>query len=429
MSRPLRWLAGVLAGLGALLALLLWLQLRDEAPSNGQNGSPTPGPIAAMPASTAEQLARGAYLARAGNCAACHTARGGAPYAGGRAIDTPFGAVFAGNLTPDAATGLGAWNADDFWRALHHGRSRDGRLLTPAFPYPNFTLVTRDDADALWAWLRTLPPVAQPNRPHALRWPFNTQMAQALWRTLYFRPGSFEPDPALSATVNRGAYLVNGLGHCGACHASRNPLGGSGALDDAGGSALPNQPWIAPSLTDAAAGGVPGRSADELVRLLKTGVSARATVMGPMAEVVAGSTQHLSEPDLHAMVAYLLQLPHAPAPTPPARTQRPPEAMARGEQLYADHCADCHGAQGQGAPGIYPPLAGNPTVTMADARNLVRAITRGGFPPATAGNPRPYGMPGFDLPHADLAALATWLRAAWGHDATPVMPVDVLLVR
>lgn len=421
MRLRIRWRATALAGIVALLAALVWLQLRNEPPAGG--------PSAPSQAPTAEQRARGAYLARAGNCAACHTARGGAPYAGGRAIETPFGAVVAGNLTPDAATGLGAWTADDFWRALHHGRSRDGRLLVPAFPYPNFTLVTRDDADALWAWLRTLPPVVQPNRPHALRWPYNTQAALALWRTVNFRPGVFEPDPAQTAQVNRGAYLVNGLGHCSACHASRNPLGASAALDDAGGAALPDQQWVAPALTDAAEGGVPGRAPDELVRLLKTGVSARATVMGPMAEVVAASTQHLSEADLHAMVAYLQQLPAAPAPAPRPRRTRPADAMGRGEQLYTDHCADCHGAQGQGAPGIYPPLAGNPTVTMADTRNLVRAITRGGFPPATAGNPRPYGMPGFDLPHADLAALITWLRAAWGHDAAPVRPVDVLLTR
>ena len=427
MSRRLR---RTLWALRALAAALLLVALLFAALVAWQLHAPTLGG-GTLPADTppsAERLQQGAYLARAGHCAGCHTPRGGAPYAGGRAINTPFGVARSANLTPDPVHGLGGWQQADFRRALQQGRSRDGRLLLPACPYPSFTLVSDDDASALWAWLRSQPPAAQPNQPHALRWPFNTQLALALWRSLYFRPGRFEPDTTLSSEVNRGAYLVNGLGHCGACHAERNLLGASAALGGAGGGILPDQHWVAPSLTNAAEGGVPGRDPVELVQLLKTGVSNRATVMGPMAAVVAGSTQHLTEADLQAMVAYLQALPAVPPPAA-VRWQRAPAALARGEQLYQDHCADCHGAEGQGAPGIYPPLAGNATVTMADSRNLVRAITRGGFPPATAGNPRPYGMPGFDLPDADLAALATWLRATWGHDASPVQAVQVLLAR
>jgi len=372
-------------------------------------------------------------LARAGHCAGCHTERGGAAYAGGRAIPTPFGELRSPNLTPDAATGLGNWRETDFRRALQQGQSRDGRLLLPACPYPSFTRVSDDDVQALWAWLRSQPPVAQAPQPHALAWPYNTQLAIALWRSLYFRPGRFEPDATRSEQANRGAYLVNGLGHCDACHGRRGLLGNSAALGaegSTGGAVMPDQRWYAPSLTDAAEGGVPGRDADELVQLLKTGVSPRATVMGPMAEVVAGSTQHLAESDLRAMVAYLQQLPATPPVAVRARAQRrDAEPLQRGRQLYQDLCTDCHGDQGQGAPGIYPPLAGNPTVTMADSRNLLQSIRRGGFPPATAGNPRPYGMPSFDLPDADLAALASWLRAAWGHDAAPVQAVQVLLAR
>lgn len=417
-----RWLAATLALLALLLAAAVAWQLRPPSANDGPPQTTAP-PDAAL-------LQQGAYLARAGNCAGCHTARGGAPYAGGRAIPTPFGVARSANLTPDPASGLGSWQLADFRRALQQGRSRDGHLLLPACPYPSFTLVSDDDARALWAFLRSQAPAAVPNQRHALRWPFDTQLALAAWRSLYFRPGRFEPDPMRSTELNRGAYLVNGLGHCGACHAERNLLGASAALGGAGGGVLPDQHWVAPALTDAAEGGVPGRDPDELLQLLKTGVSSRATVMGPMAAVVAGSTQHLTEADLRAMVAYLQALPAAPAPPPDGkRWQRTPAALARGEQLYQDHCADCHGEQGQGAPGIYPPLAGNPTVTMTDTRNLVRAITRGGFAPATAGNPRPYGMPGFDLPDADLAALATWLRAAWGHNASPVQPVQVLLAR
>ena len=342
----------------------------------------------------------------------------------------------AGNLTPDTTTGLGQWTAAQFRRALQHGRSADGHLLVPAFPYTHFTRISRADADALWAHLRSLPPVVQANAQHQLRWPYGSQAALALWRALYFRPGAGDNrNDGLAADASpqlqRGAYLVNGLGHCSACHASRSVLGGSGRLADGGGSTLPGQRWQAPSLTDSAALNLGGRSADELVQLLQTGLSPRAAVMGPMAEVVADSTQHLSPDDLRAMVAYLHQLarqqPHtAPAPSLPPR---PGDVLQRGAQLYADHCQACHGAQGQGAPGAYPALAGNPIVTLAEPGNLVQAITGGGFAPATAGNPRPYGMPGFDLAHDDLAALTTWLRASWGHDAPPVSAVQILLAR
>jgi mono/diheme cytochrome c family protein len=183
----MRPLAVALLALAALAmagaAIIIWLNVRGEAPIHEAE--------AVRPASP-ELVARGAYLALAGNCAACHTARGGAPYAGGRGIDTPFGIVYGGNLTPDETTGLGRWNADHFWRAMHHGRSRDGRLLYPAFPYPEFTRVTRADSDALFAYLRSLPAANAPNRAHELRFPYRTQAALALWRALFFRPAAFE---------------------------------------------------------------------------------------------------------------------------------------------------------------------------------------------------------------------------------------------
>ena len=433
-SVALRWALGLALLLALALAGLLAWQRRPPPWADAlAPGAAAPSAAAAEPVASADLLQRGALLARAGHCAGCHTERGGAAMAGGRAIATPFGEVRAANLTPDAATGLGQWRETDFRRALQHGQSRDGRLLLPACPYPHFTRVSDDDVRALWAWLRSQPPVAQARQPHALAWPYNTPLAIALWRSLYFRPGRFEPDPSRSEQVNRGAYLVEGLDHCGACHGQRGPLGGTSALGSAGGAVMPDQRWYAPSLTDAAEGGVPGRDVDELLQLLKTGVSARATVMGPMAAVVAGSTQYLTEADLRAMVAYLQQLPATPPAAPAAprsgRWPRDAQAQLRGQQLYQDLCADCHGDQGQGAAGIYPPLADNPTVTMTDSRNLLQAIRRGGFAPATAGNPRPYGMPSFDLADADLAALASWLRAAWGHDAAPVQAVQVLLAR
>lgn len=432
--KPSRLTRTALAALVALLAvmataalLVLWLD------SRGETALRPDAPGTASPADAAA-VTRGAYLARAGNCAACHTARGGAPYAGGRAIATPFGTVYSGNLTPDAATGLGRWTADEFWRAMHHGRSRDGRSLLPAFPYPQYTLVSRADADDLLAWLRSLPPVVQANQPHALRWPYGSAAALAVWRALYFRPGLYEPDRGQSAEWNRGAYLVNGLGHCSACHGHRNPLGASTALADGpGGATLPGQRWLAPSLTDPAEAGTRPEDSAALVQLLRTGMTDRAVVMGPMAEVVAQSTQHLREADLQAMARYLVQIsspaPAVVAPATAATTTAATALLDRGTQLYTRHCADCHGAQGQGAPGIYPPLAGNRTVTMVNPGNLLQAITGGGFPPATAGNSRPYGMPAYDLPPDDLAALATWLRSSWGHQAPAVSAVQALLAR
>ena len=430
MSRAIKGLAACLLVLAVLAAVVVWRNVQgEEALLPDPPAAVVDKPDAAARAA-ASAVAQGAYLARAGNCAACHTAPGGLAYAGGRAIATPFGSVYAGNLTPDANTGLGRWSAAEFRRALRHGRSRDGRLLYPAFPYPHFSQVTTEDANALWSFLRSLQPVAQTNRPHSLRWPYNSQAALAVWRALYFNPTPFVPDAQHGADWNRGAYLVNGLGHCAACHASRNLLGGAGGLADAdAGSTLAAQQWYAPSLADPAEAGVSGWSADEVVQLLKTGINGRASVMGPMAEVVAGSTQHLSEPDVRAMARYLASLPAPASAAPPWSGPRPAETLAQGQQLYTRHCADCHGAQGQGAPGIYPALAGNRAVTMANPRNLVLAITRGGFAPATDANPRPYGMPAFDLSHAELAALVTWLRTAWGHQAAPVSEVDVLLAR
>ena len=382
----------------------------------------------AGPAASAEQVARGAYLARAGNCAGCHTARGGALYAGGRGIETPFGTVYASNLTPDA-TGLGDWNSAAFWRALQHGRSRDGRLLYPAFPYANTTLVTRADADALFAYLRSLPAVTQANRRHDLRWPFNTQAALAVWRALYFRPGVYEPDTRRTPDWNRGAYLVRGLGHCSACHGARNALGATRDALDLAGGLIPMQNWYAPSLASAAEAGVADWPEVQVVSLLKTGVSPRGSAIGPMAEVVLGSTQHLSDADLAAMAVYLKALPASPSGS---MTGAPSGGdTAAGGKLYERHCAQCHGDQGEGVPGAYPPLAGNRAVNMPSAVNLVQIVLSGGFAPATAGNPRPFGMPPFVLTLNDreTAAVLSHIRSAWGNHGGTVSEFDIQRVR
>jgi mono/diheme cytochrome c family protein len=383
-------------------------------------------------APTPQNIARGAYLARAGDCIGCHTARGGAPYAGGRALDTPFGRLYGPNLTPDPATGIGTWSADDFWNALHNGIGRDGRLLYPAFPYPHTTKVTRNDADALYAWLRTLTPVRQPNRPHALRFPYDSQLALAGWRLLYFRPGVHADDPARGPAWNRGAYLVEGLGHCSACHSTRNLLGGSGG--GLSGGLIPVSGWYAPSLTADREAGLGQWEVAHIVQLLGTGVAPQGAVFGPMAEVVGQSLQYLSEPDLRAMAVYLQSLPATPAPLPPAG---PPDQalMTLGGRLYDRHCADCHGADGRGSGSAakagsgtaYPPLAGNRTLTMAEPVNAIRIVLNGGFPPSTAGNPRPYGMPPFSpvFNDAEAAAVISYVRASWGNAAPQVTAAQV----
>lgn len=404
----------------ALLGLLAALNLRDEAPLDD-------GDVVASP----ELVARGAYLARAGNCIACHTIRGGAPYAGGRAIETPFGTVYGTNITPDPQTGIGRWTVGHFRRALHNGRSRDGRLLVPAFPYTNFTLVTQADADALFAYLRTVPAVEQPNRAHALRFPYNTQLALAVWRALYFTPGAHEADPARPAEWNRGSYLVRGLAHCNACHGGRDVFGAAGGSLRMSGGVSPIDKWYAPSLASASEAGVAEWDIEHIVDLLKTGVSERGSALGPMAEVVFRSTQYLSDADLSAMAVYLKSLPQmtpAARPVPRAPTD---DAMARGRSVYRTHCEGCHGPEGEGARGAYPALAGNRAVVMEPPVNVVRAVLSGGFQPATAGNPRPWGMPSFGhvLTDGDVAAVVSYIRNQWGNRAAAVSGIDVQRLR
>ena len=404
---------------------LLAAWLAQQPPRPGATRSAMPREIPLECGSLKERSAirgpaaasRGAYLVVAGDCIACHTVIGGAPFAGGRAIETPFGTIYASNITPDAAAGIGAWSKDDFWRALHEGKSRDGRLLYPAFPYPNFTQVTREDADAMYDYLRTVPAQARKNTPHALRFPYDTQAALAAWRALFFKPGAFRPEPARGAEWNRGAYLVRGLGHCDACHTSRNMFGAVTHDLDLGGGLIPMQKWYAPPLASA-------HGPEHVIAILKSGSAARGTAMGPMAEVVYRSTQYLADADIRAIASYLEGLPAAA----PGEDVAPPdrESMTRGAAVYADHCAQCHGDQGEGAAPAYPALARNQSVTTRLPANAVKAILYGGYAPATAANPRPYGMPPFlALSDADVAAVATFIRASWSNRASPVSTLEV----
>jgi mono/diheme cytochrome c family protein len=420
MRRVALGAAIVLALVVALAAVVIaWRNFLDEAPI--EEG-------AAAFSFTPDQVKRGEYLARAGNCVACHTTRGGAAYAGALAVRTPFGTVYSSNITPDAKTGIGTWTADHFWRAMHNGRSRDGRFLYPAFPYPNYTQITREDSDAIFAFLLSLRPVEQARPAHELRFPYDNQLALAVWRTLFFAPGAFEPDRSRPADWNRGAYLVHGLGHCVACHSRRNVFGATTESVELSGGMIPMTGWYAPSLLSSKEAGVSDWDTEDIVKLLATGVSPRGSAMGPMAEVVYRSTQYLTREDLHAMAVFLKTLPQADAGAAPSQPRGAVfPTLEDGRKIYERDCIDCHGRDGEGAPGAYPALAGNRAVTMNVPANVIRVVLSGGYLPATAGNPRPHGMPPFAhvLSDGDIAAVVSYVRAAWGNDARPVTQLQV----
>jgi mono/diheme cytochrome c family protein len=401
------------------LVLAACSKREPEAPKPAADGRP-------------EQVIRGQYLAAVGDCVGCHTVRGGEPFAGGLEMPTPFGSLYTPNITPDKQHGIGTWSADDFWRAMHEGRSKDGSYLYPAFPFTNYTKVTREDSDAIYAYLMTLAPVAEPSRRHALRFPYNQRELLAGWRTLYFKPGVYQNDPSQSAEWNRGAYLVEGLGHCNACHAQRNLLGAVTNEDDYSGGLIPLQNWYAPSLTSSREAGLGDWDMKDIVELLRTGISPRGAAVGPMAVVVQNSLQEMTQTDLTAMASYLRaqseQAPHEPWIAPHAASKAEVGTMMQtGATIYKDRCASCHMDDGRGVPRVYPPLAGNQAVRLRNPVNAIRIVLNGGFPPSTEGNPRPYSMPPFyqELSDEQVAAVVTYIRQSWGNTAAPVWSVDV----
>jgi mono/diheme cytochrome c family protein len=370
-------------------------------------------------------VAKGEYLARAGDCIACHTIPGGALFAGGRPMATPFGTLYSSNITPDPATGIGSWTADQFYGAMHTGRFPDGGLMYPAMPFGSYTKVTRADSDAIFAYLRSVPPVHRPDTPHDLRFPFDNRSLILGWRTLFFQEGEYSPDPAKSADWNRGAYLVQGLGHCAMCHTPINALGGNSDSKAFQGGLIPMQNWYAPSLTSNKEAGLGDWSIEEIFNLLRTGVSHRGAVYGPMAEVTFDSLQYLNDADVRAMAIYLKSLSQGSPPTQSASPVPAPESsllLAFGQTVYARNCANCHAADGRGMPPAYPPLASNPSIQMESAVNPIRMVLNGGFPPGTGGNPMPYGMPPFaqNLSDDEVAAVVTYIRAAWGNRGAAV---------
>jgi mono/diheme cytochrome c family protein len=383
-------------------------------------------------------LLHGAYLARLGNCAQCHTAPGGAAYAGGRGIATPFGKAYGGNLTPDPETGLGRWSPDDFWRTLHHGQSPTGRALIPVFPYTSFTHLARQDSDALYAYLQSLPAVRQAPPDQGLAWPYGTPWALKVWQAVNFTPAPVALEaPTMAVSVERGRYLVQGLGHCNECHGGRNLWGAPAAKQQLGGAVMPGMPWYAPPLTNtdqSQHSALDGWSDDDIASFLVQGRNDLAMASGPMADVVHHSTQYLQAQDAQSMARYLLSLQSPkPNPQPSALRELPAPSAAKtlGARVYEAQCAQCHGKQGEGKGGAFPALAGNRAVTTDNTNNLILMVLYGGFGPSTAGIPRPHGMPPFVLAlnGAEIAAVISHVRTAWGNRATPISELDVHTIR
>lgn len=425
----MKWLRYSLLALVLVAGVLLawwWLAGHGNAPPASSVGEPSAATLSA-PA----LIAKGQYLTVAGDCAGCHTMQGGQPYAGGGSIATPFGDIPVPNITPDRETGLGDWSFADFWRALHAGKGRQGELLYPAFSYTSYTKVHRDDALAIFAYLQSLPPVHRTSRASTLTFPYSVRKSLLAWRALYFREGVFEPDPAQSPQWNRGAYLVQGVGHCNECHAARNALGGTSQDTHLTGGRIPMQSWYAPDLSTRVHGGLHGWSAQDIVDLLKTGQSAKGAAFGPMTDVVAKSTQHLSDADLHAIATYLQSLPPRAQQASGPTLFNAGSLVKRGKKVYAKHCAACHRDNGSGVAGVYPPLDGNSSVTDPGGMNAIRMVLLGGFSPTTAAYPRPYSMPPFaqQLSDEDVAAVVSYIRHAWSNKASAVHPRDVSTYR
>jgi mono/diheme cytochrome c family protein len=406
----------------ATLAVLAAVGLTQ--PSDSQPLPSTAASFSTPQPAESALVQRGRYLAVLGDCMACHTkAGGGAPYAGGRPIGTPFGAILSANITGPAMSG---WNGDQFYRALHEGVDAKGRHLYPAFPYNYFTRITRPDADALLAYLKTVPGTPYEVQTDILPFPFNIRALMIAWNALYLKKGEFQPNPQQSAEWNRGAYLVEGPGHCGACHTPKSFLGGDLQSRRYQGGVLDT--WLASNLTGNPRFGLGGWSADDVAAFLKTGRNGKSAATGAMAEVVAFSTSQMSDADTHAIAVYLKSLPTTDNPAVPAAD---PATMKIGEAIFTDSCSACHRMNGQAVPGYFPPLPGNANAQQADPTTIARIILNGARSQPTAARPTPLSMPayGWKLTDAQVAAVATYVRNSWGNSAPAVTAGQVAAVR
>lgn len=364
------------------------------------------------------QIERGRYLAILGDCTGCHTAPGGKSFAGGLPIVTPFGKILAPNITPDS-TGIGGMSDDEFVSALQDGRGRGGRRLYPAMPYTYYTKMNRDDILAIRAYLATVPPVNNPVVADQLPFPLDQRAVMIVWNGLNFTPGRFKPNPQKSAAWNRGAYIVEGPAHCGACHTPKGILGGDKSRRMYDGTSL--QGWYAPSLNDEARSGLAAWSIEDITQYLKTGANNWTLASGPMADAVRASTSHMRDDDLLAIATYLKDRGGTVN-----RTARPIAAgttgMRLGAAIYKDNCAACHRDNGMGIAGLFPRLAGSASVQSREITTLAHVVLAGARAVATDAAPTAPAMPSFAwrLNDAEIANLLTYLRNSWGNAASAV---------
>ncbi|MBO9647554.1 MAG: cytochrome c [Variovorax sp.] len=417
--RQLALITGIaLAGAASLLALRAAGQ-----PSGSANQPPLAVPAAGA---NLQQIERGRYLAAAGDCVACHTLPRATPFSGGRPVETPFGVVLSANLTPDADTGIGRYDNDTFYRALHEGIDRNGHHLYPAFPYPYYTRVTREDSDSLLAYLRSLPPVNHAVDRNQLHFPFNIRALMAGWNLLYLDKGTFEQDKAQSAEWNRGAYLVEGLGHCQACHTPRNRLGGPEKDEAFRGGRFAD--WFAPDITPNRRTGIGAWGREAVLEFLRSGRNVHSGASGEMAEVVSFSTSRMTDADIHAVATYLASL----RPSPMGTIAIPANAkMAQGEAVWTDNCAACHREDAKGVQRAFPPLASSANLQQRDPTTVLHYILAGAQHRPTDAAPTAFAMPAFawKLDDAEIAAVATFVRNSWDNQASPVTTDQVADLR
>lgn len=382
-------------------------------------------PSAAKPST--ETIEHGKAVTDAGGCTSCHTADPAKPFAGGKRIVTPFGAIYSFNLTPDGDTGIGAWSDEDFRRALREGVAPDGSRYYPACPYPYFTKMTRDDIQAIRAYLATLTPVHNPIPSPELRWPLNHRILMRGWDWLFFRPGILLPDQQKSTEWNRGRYLVEGPGHCGACHTPKNVFGADRRTRALGGGLVQDQ--FASRLDAAERSGLKSWSADDIVEYLQSGRNGRSNASGLMAEIVRDSTSIMSDADIRAIAIYLKDLP--PGEREPNVLPPPPTQMSDGEKVYKSACIACHEADGSGAPRTYPPLPGNANLQSAVAASTLRIILDGAQTLTTPRAPNPGSMPAYadKLSDQEIADVTTYIRNSWGNSASAVTAAQVAKAR
>ena len=425
-----RVLLAIVAVIVLLIALSIvtwaWFKLNPASivePPPGHIGLLT-APIPDGP--NADLIRRGRYLAIAGDCVSCHTRAGGHPFEGGLGLKTPFGVIYSPNITSDRATGIGGWTSDQFFAALHRGVAPGGNHLYPALPYPHFTTIPRADSDAMLAYLKTVPAQHYAQPAPRLPFPLDIRLGMIAWNALNFTPHAFRPDPTKPPAWNRGAYLVQGLGHCGACHTAKTALGAEQYDHALQGGTLDN--WVAPDLTGNPRSGLGKWSTADIVQYLKNGRNAHSNAAGQMAEVVTYSTSLMHDEDLAAIATYLKSLkPSADAPSPaPAAA-----AMHAGGAIYADACTACHLAAGKGQPGMFPPLAGSAVTQQRDPTGVIRLILAGGRTAPTLAHPSFQSMPSFawKLNDQQIADVATYVRNGWGNRAAPVSADQVADLR